>query len=149
MTAEDAPDGASDILHASCVAVAGRAVLIRGNAGSGKSTLALELMAFGAQLIADDRTCVVREGGQIIASAPDTIRGAIEIRGIGLVAATVCKEAPIAVVVDLDNEETDRMPPPRTTSVLGVSLPLHHKIVGPHFPAAVLQYLKSGLWTET
>ena len=40
------PDG--EILHASCVAVAGRGLLIAGASGSGKSALALDLMAFGA-----------------------------------------------------------------------------------------------------
>ena len=43
------------ILHASCVALAGRGLLIRGAPGSGKSTLALTLMGLGADLVGDDR----------------------------------------------------------------------------------------------
>ena len=44
---------AAVLLHASCVAVAGRAVLITGPSGSGKSSLALTLLAHGAALVAD------------------------------------------------------------------------------------------------
>ena len=50
------------ILHATCVAVDGRGLLILGPSGSGKSALALQLIALGAQLVADDRTRVSRRG---------------------------------------------------------------------------------------
>jgi len=50
----------SEIRHATTVAVAGRGLMIEGPSGSGKSALALELMAFGAELVADDRTRVAR-----------------------------------------------------------------------------------------
>ena len=63
------------ILHASCVAIQGRAVLIIGASGRGKSGLALQLMAFGAKLVSDDRTEVVLEQGKLIARAPATIGG--------------------------------------------------------------------------
>jgi len=46
---------ATTTIHASCVAVDGKGLLITGASGSGKSALALQLMAFGAHLIADDR----------------------------------------------------------------------------------------------
>jgi HPr kinase/phosphorylase len=41
-------------LHASAVSLDGNGVLICGASGTGKSTLALQLMALGAELIADD-----------------------------------------------------------------------------------------------
>ncbi|MEF9600929.1 HPr kinase/phosphatase C-terminal domain-containing protein, partial [Paracoccus sp. PXZ] len=72
------------ILHASCIAHRGRGLLILGPSGAGKSTLALEMMAFGATLVADDRTILRREGGRIVADAPDSIRGRIEARGVGI-----------------------------------------------------------------
>ena len=59
---ETVPSHGETIVHASCVARDGRAVLIRGASGSGKSGLALQLMALGAGLVADDRTRLWREG---------------------------------------------------------------------------------------
>src|SRR3546814_9666093 len=51
----------SETLHASCVAIGGRAVLIEGPSGSGKSDLALRLIDRGAKLVADDYTILTRE----------------------------------------------------------------------------------------
>ncbi len=42
-------------LHASCVSIAGKGVLLLGVSGSGKSDLALRLIDSGAILVADDR----------------------------------------------------------------------------------------------
>ena len=44
----------SETLHASCVAIDGRAVLIEGRSGEGKSDLALRLIDRGAALVSDD-----------------------------------------------------------------------------------------------
>ena len=41
-------------IHASAVALDGRALLIVGPSGSGKSALALRMMAHGATLVSDD-----------------------------------------------------------------------------------------------
>lgn len=57
------------ILHASCVALDGRGLLILGPSGSGKSALALELMALGADLVADDRTEIEGQGPDLVAAA--------------------------------------------------------------------------------
>ena len=130
--------------HASCVALAGRAVLIRGAAGRGKSGLALQLMALGADLVADDRTRLRREGPAVIADAPDTIRGMIEARGVGVLRVRAAGPQPLALVVDLDRESDARLPPPRHTDILGVSFPLVCGSHYSHFPAAVLIYLNHG-----
>lgn len=132
------------VLHASCVALSGSGVLILGAAGRGKSALALQLMALGCDLVSDDRTAVVAAGGKLIAAAPARIRGLIEARGVGILAADAIAAARLALVVDLDQEETDRLPPPRRHVMLGVALPLLHRIESAHFPAAILQYLKAG-----
>ena len=138
----DAP--APTILHASAVAVEGRAALLTGPSGSGKSALALQLMALGADLIADDRTVVEPAGGQLIASAPETIAGLIEARGLGILNARAAEPAPVAVIVDLGVTETERLPPPRKRTLQGVELPLLHKVESGHFTPALLQYLKQG-----
>jgi HPr kinase/phosphorylase len=115
------------VLHASCVAMDGageiRAVLILGRSGAGKSALALELMSRGARLVADDRTLVVRRGGALIASCPPAISGLIEARGIGLIRVPPLARARLALAVDLDEGEGDRLPPPRRMDLLGVALP--------------------------
>jgi HPr kinase/phosphorylase len=120
------------VLHASCVAMDGageiRAVLILGRSGAGKSALALELMSRGARLVADDRTLVVRRGGALIASCPPAISGLIEARGIGLIRVPPLARARVALAVDLDEGEGDRLPPPRRMDLLGVALP---RILGP------------------
>ena len=55
-------------LHASAVAIEGRAVLITGPSGSGKSGLALDIIALGARLVADDGVILRREGERLILS---------------------------------------------------------------------------------
>lgn len=131
-------------LHATTVAHAGRAVLIRGASGSGKSGLALQMIALGGRLVADDRTTLQRRGEVVIARCPETIRGRIEARGIGILAATPAEATRLALVVDMDIEETNRLPDPDTIDILGVPLPLQKKVSLPHFPAALLSYLEHG-----
>lgn len=135
-------------LHASAVAVGGQGVLILGASGSGKSGLALSLMALGAGLIADDRVDLRRDGGQVIASAPPAIRGKIEARGVGILRAEPAQDSPVALVVIMDEMETDRLPPRRSKNLLGISLPLLHNTGTMHFAPAVLQYLKAGATSE-
>mgnify|MGYP006207984755 CR=1 FL=1 len=78
------PALSSETVHTSCIAIGGRAVLIGGRSGRGKSDLALRLIDRGASLVSDDYTVVHRRDGRPVASAPDTIAGKIEVRGVGL-----------------------------------------------------------------
>lgn len=134
----------SETFHATAVVFDGRAALIRGPSGSGKSGLALQLMAYGAGLIADDRVRVTKQGAVLMAHAPDQLPGHIEARGIGILKADYLQMAEIALIVDLETAEKDRLPPIRSCSILGVNLPLIRRVDAPHFPAAVLQFLKGG-----
>ena len=68
----------SEAVHASTVALDGRAVLITGPSGSGKSDLTLRLLDRGFALVSDDQTLVRRVDDQLIASAPPTIAGKLE-----------------------------------------------------------------------
>lgn len=132
------------ILHATTVALDGRGVIVRGASGRGKSALALQLMALGADLVADDRTILTRRGDAVVASCPPAIRGRIEARGFGLLNATPCEEATLALVIDLDGEDRSRLPQERRTTLLDCPLDLAFGPVTPHFPAAILQYLRCG-----
>jgi serine kinase of HPr protein (carbohydrate metabolism regulator) len=112
----------SALVHAGCVAIGGRGVLIAGRSGSGKSDLALRLIDRGAVLVSDDYTEVRAECGRLIGSAPATIAGRLEIRGIGLVETRAVAAAPIALHVDLD-ALPERMPEPAFVEIEGIDLP--------------------------
>ena len=114
----------SENLHASCVAIDGRAVLIGGPSGSGKSDLALRLLDRGFKLVSDDRTIVRKDGSRLIASAPDTIKGKLEIRGIGIVDMETVQNVPLALVIELSSD-LQRMPDDsRERLILGLGVPL-------------------------
>ncbi|XDA98778.1 HPr kinase/phosphatase C-terminal domain-containing protein [Sulfitobacter sp. LCG007] len=131
-------------LHASCVSLEGRGVLILGASGSGKSALALQLMALGARLVSDDRTLVEPRDGRLIASAPERIRGLIEARGVALLNAETAGPIALWLAIDLDRVETERLPPRRFCEINGISIPMLHNVEAGYFPAAILQYLKAG-----
>lgn len=112
------------LVHATTVAIGGRAVLLRGPAGSGKSDLALRLIDAGARLVADDQTELWRLGDAVIARAPATIAGLIEVRGIGIFRLEPLAEAPVALIADLlPAAEIERLPVRHTETLLGLPLP--------------------------
>src|SRR5688572_8948122 len=94
----------SETVHVSSVAMDGRAVLISGPSGSGKSDLALRLLDRGFSLVSDDQTIVRRDGDRLIASAPQTIAGKLEIRGIGIVDIDHVEDVPVALHVELASD---------------------------------------------
>ncbi len=113
----------SETLHASCVSIGGRAVLIEGLSGSGKSDLALRLIDRGAALVSDDYTIVRRIDGKLIASAPPNIGGLIEVRGVGLVPMTFESDVPIALIASIATT-IERLPDLNSTRVVaGVAIP--------------------------
>lgn len=114
----------AETVHASTVASEGRAVLITGPSGSGKSDLTLRLLDRGFALVSDDQTIVKRHGDRLIASAPPSIAGKLEIRGIGIVEMATVTDVPVALIVELTSE-VQRLPDDsRERPLLGVALPL-------------------------
>jgi serine kinase of HPr protein (carbohydrate metabolism regulator) len=102
----------------------GRAILITGASGSGKSDLSLRLIDRGFRLVSDDQTIVRRDGERLIASAPPSIKGKLEIRGIGIVEMETVGEVPVALLVELTSE-IQRLPDEsRERPLLGINLPL-------------------------
>jgi HPr kinase/phosphorylase len=91
-------------IHASCVAIGARGVLLLGASGTGKSDLALRLIDEGAKLVADDRTILFALKGALHARAPASIKGFLEIRGLGIVKLPVRERVKIALVVQLGRE---------------------------------------------
>ena len=110
------------LLHASCVALGGRAVLITGDSGAGKSDLALRLIDRGAVLVSDDQTELTIEGERLIAAAPATIAGQIEVRGLGIMAMPHRSPMPVSLLIEL-GAPVERMPEPRTRTLCGVEVP--------------------------
>ncbi len=114
----------SEMLHATTVAKHGRAVIITGRSGSGKSDLALRLFDRGFSLISDDQTMVRKTDSRLIASAPPTIKGKLEVRGIGIVEIESVDDALVCLIVEL-SEAVERMPEAGLTrKLLGIAVPL-------------------------
>ncbi len=112
----------SETLHATSVAIDGRAVLIEGRSGSGKSDLALRLIDRGAVLVSDDYTVLVRRDGRLMARPPATIAGRIEVRGLGIVPLPHVEDVPVALIVRIDGEVL-RMPERRVRRLADVEVP--------------------------
>ena len=114
----------SETVHASTVASDGRAVLIAGPSGTGKSDLSLRLIDRGYTLVSDDQTVVQKRGEQLHASPPATIRGKLEIRGLGIIDMPFVADVPVALVVELTGD-IQRLPDDsRYRVICGVSVPL-------------------------
>jgi serine kinase of HPr protein (carbohydrate metabolism regulator) len=116
---------ATVLVHATAIAIDGRAVLLRGPSGAGKSDFALRLIDSGALLVADDQVELRRAGERVLVTAPAAIAGLIEVRGVGILCIEAVAEATLASLVDLvPSAEVDRLPEARCEDVLGVAVPL-------------------------
>ncbi len=112
------------LVHATAIAIDGRAVLLRGPSGAGKSDLALRLIDAGARLVADDQVALRRAGERVLVTAPASIAGLIEVRGVGILQVEPLAEAALAMCVDLvPSAEVERLPEIRCEDVLGLAVP--------------------------
>jgi len=109
-------------VHGTSVALGADGVLLRGPSGSGKSDLALRLVDSGARLVADDQTELHRIGTMLELRAPATLKGLIEVRGLGIVRVSSVERVRLALVVDLVAEAAiERLPEPRFATLEGLS----------------------------
>lgn len=110
------------LLHASCVGIADRAVLIVGASGAGKSDLALRLIDRGAVLVSDDQVRLSSGNAVLLAEAPLTIAGKIEVRGLGIMAMAYRSPMAVALLIDLAGP-VPRMPEPRVRTLCDIAIP--------------------------
>jgi HPr kinase/phosphorylase len=126
---------AAEVVHGTCVALGQRGALLRGPSGCGKSDLALRFLFLARRgpaaieapvLVADDRVELRREGGRLLAGCPESIRGKIEVRGVGIVNVKALAACELVLVVDLVGPEAvQRLPEADVTVRLaGIDLPL-------------------------
>ncbi len=125
MTSPASDSASTATIHATSVAIEGRAVLLIGPSGSGKSDLALRLIDRGAMLVSDDYTICTPQDGRLLATAPATIIGRIEVRGIGIASMPHLQNVPVAIAIAL-GDTAPRMAddPLPTMTIAGVRVPV-------------------------
>ncbi len=122
------------LVHATAIVIGTSGLILIGCSGAGKSSLALQLMAEArraghfAALVSDDQVFLEEVNGRLIATAPPTIKGMIELRGSGIghvetieSAVLHCALSPVTVdSLTRIPEENQRWP-----ATGAVSLPLY------------------------
>ena len=119
------------VFHATSLVLGSFGILLCGASGSGKSSLALTLIERAQQsgrvgmLISDDQTIISTENGNLIASAPHEIAGAVEIRGAGLFEVPYQPQAEINLLVELlTADKAPRYPTDEKRELVGLMLPV-------------------------
>jgi serine kinase of HPr protein (carbohydrate metabolism regulator) len=127
-------DGATSLVHGTCIALDEGAAVLQGPSGIGKSDLALRCImqpahvnrrALAARLVADDQVLLERRASWLWARPPAAIAGKLEVRGIGIIEVPHAPEARLRLVVRLvGSDAVERLPDPAKIGVLGLALPV-------------------------
>lgn len=120
-----------DNLHATALVAGATGLLITGPSGSGKTALALAILdraaSFGryARLVSDDQVLLCVRGHRLIAKAPDSIAGLVEVRGLGPMKWQAQTEAVIDVAFAIKPAaQVDRMQEPGRFEWGGATTPM-------------------------
>lgn len=127
-------DGATSLVHATCISLEDGAALLLGPSGAGKSDLALRCVMqpatldrrmLSARLVADDQVILERRAASIWARPPQAIAGKLEVRGLGIIDVPHTPEARVRLLVRLVGAgEIERLPESSETDMLGLTLPV-------------------------
>jgi len=85
----------------------------------------LRALDCGFRLVADDRTEVWTSGGRLFGRAPDSLRGMIELRGLGVVEEPPLPLTEVAMIVlcEDSSSQVERLPEPEFEEICSVALP--------------------------
>ena len=115
------------VIHATTVSLLvgseWRGVLILGPSGSGKSDLALRAIDAGCALVSDDYSYLWASGGALYATAPQTIAGRMEVRGLGIMTARTRPVTRIGLAILVQSDPIERLPAHDVTTILGHNIP--------------------------
>jgi serine kinase of HPr protein (carbohydrate metabolism regulator) len=109
-------------IHASCIAIGTRGLLLVGGSGAGKSDLALRLIDRGAVLVADDRCELFDQRGTLFCRPPELLAGKLEVRGLGIVTRPWTAPVPVVLAVRL-TDRYERLPEAYYEEVAGRTMP--------------------------
>lgn len=117
-------------LHASMLVIADRGIVVTGPSGSGKTGLCLALIDYCrasgrfVRLVCDDQLLLEPEQGRLIARAPATTSGLVEVRGHRPSAIAFEPAAVVDLVVELVSEDAvPRFQEARPAVLAGVTVP--------------------------
>ncbi len=137
------------LVHGTCVAIDGTAVLLCGPSASGKSDLALRLIDRGARLVADDQVELESRDGTLHAAAPEVLSGLLEVRGMGIMRLPHCAGAAVGAVVELAAaDDVERLPEAASREFEGVALPLYRMTAFAASTPAKIRLALAGLGQE-
>ena len=109
--------------HSTSVVIEDLGLMIRGQSGSGKSDLALRLIDSGATLISDDLTICKKIGDYLYLYPHSNTKGLLEVREIGIMTVPYVENIKLTLVVELVEEEFERIPGMMSCSILGMKFP--------------------------
>jgi len=130
MIQPEKPLAAAKNTHGCAVVLGGRGVLILGPSGSGKTSLCFGLVetyqgkGLEALWVSDDQVYLENQKTCLIAEAPQSIAGKAELFGHGIIDVEWQPSTTIDLVVNLvDGTLPERMPVPKTMTLMDVSIP--------------------------
>ncbi|QHX36317.1 HPr(Ser) kinase/phosphatase [Spiroplasma sp. BIUS-1] len=72
-------------VHASCINIFGKGVLLIGESGIGKSEITLDLVKANHLFVGDDRIVITKKSNELYGKSHEILKNLVEVRGIGIV----------------------------------------------------------------